>query len=137
MYVKTWIDKMLKAHPEHDFYEKVLDHILKHRLTTAAGKPRMNPQERSWRLDAAGTRKHLAQSRLEKKWWGPAWEFQEMVEPYIPSRHSPHATGIQAVTGTMPKELPPFRPFGCLAYVHDPRKGDKISYGKGTVWVRV
>ena len=36
MYVKTWIDKMLKAHPEHDFYEKVLDHILKHRLPTGS-----------------------------------------------------------------------------------------------------
>ena len=115
---------------------------LKVRVTTiAAGNPRANPQERTFRTLAAGTRKYLLQlegpptARATKAaiapFWGYAWEEYEAVLNLCPSTEKEHASPLLMLSGEK-QQAAARRPFGCLMYVNDPEKGDKVTSGAST-----
>ena len=112
------------------------------RMTTiAAGQPRANPQERSWRTQAAGMRTLLLQleghgarrtnREAYARLWGFAWDEYEAVLNLSPSTDAPHASPLMKLSGEK-QSVAARRPFGCLAYVNDSEVGDKVTHGKTT-----
>ena len=62
-------------------------------------------------------------------YWGYAWDEYEAVWNLSPSADAPHASPLMQLTGER-QSLAARRPFGCLAYVNDPRgEGDKGMRG--------
>ena len=104
---------------------KIREHEKLRITTIAAGNPRANPQERTFRTMAAGTRAYLLQlegpahSRTQKesiaKFWGYAWEEYEQVLNICPTADDPTVSPLQRLSGEK-QPAAARRPFGCLMY---------------------
>jgi hypothetical protein len=120
---------------------KIREHEKLRITTIAAGNPRANPQERTFRTMAAGTRAYLLQlegpvhSRTQKesiaKFWGYAWEEYEQVLNICPTADDPTVSPLQRLSGEK-QPAAARRPFGCLMYINDTEVGDKVTGGKTT-----
>jgi hypothetical protein len=114
------------------------------RITTSApNKHRGNPQEGTWKVNATGTRRNLMQAdirdvntgKLDPRWWALAWEEWEEVNNLLPRRDD-EVSPMEKITHEKPR-AGMRRPWGCLAYINDPRfnetqKGNKVTTGMPT-----
>ena len=65
------------------------------------------------------------------RFWGYALESFENAANLMPTRTPPHICALEKATGKK-QTASHLRPWACLAYVNDPRPGDKVSTGRGT-----
>ena len=76
--------------------------------------------------------RNLTQARLPPSWWGYAWDDGEEAAALTPDLEPPHHCPDHKIKGHKVKGAHR-RPFGCLAYVPDPRKGAKVDEAAGGV----
>lgn len=146
-FVITWIhsDRAWKLTQDPEVHKLLKTPPNSIKITTSPpNRPRANPQEGSWKVQAAGTRVLMAQldirdpdtDKLDPRYWGYAWDEHEALLQVAPSSSAPYHSPEMKLTGKKGQGAMR-RPFGCLAYINDPRynetnKGTKVTTAAAT-----